>query len=155
MLDAETVRQMVMDAIPFNRVLGVRVETVEPERVTVLMPESPERLNHVGTTHAAAQFGLGEATAGTMTLLAFSDLQRQGYTPVVTDATISYRRPARGELRGEAALSAEEQARVRSEIAAGGRPRFSIDVRLTDQQRNTTTELRFEWVLLIPRGAQG
>lgn len=152
MLDVETVRQMVMDAVPFNRVLGVRVEAVGPERVTLILPESPERLNHVGTTHAAAQFGLGEATAGTMTLLAFNDLQRQGYAPVVTDATVSYRRPARGELHGEATLSAEEQARVRSEIAAGGRPRFRIDVRLSDQQGNTTTELRFEWTLLVPRG---
>ena len=151
MLDVEAVRQLMMDAVPFNRVLGVRVESVEPERVTVILPESPERLNHVGTTHAAAQFGLGEATAGTMTLLAFSDLQRQGFAPVVTDATVSYRKPARGELRGEATLSAEEQARVRSEIAAGGRPRFGIDVRLTDQQGNVTTELRFEWALLVPR----
>ena len=152
MLDVETVRHLVMDAVPFNRVLGVQVESVEPERVTVILPESPERLNHVGTTHAAAQFGLGEATAGTMTLLAFSDLQRQGYAPVVTDATVSYRKPARGELRGEATLSAEEQARVRSEIAAGRRPRFAIEVRLSDQQGNTTTELRFEWALLVPHG---
>ena len=152
MLDLETARQLVMDAVPFNRVLGVRVETAGPECVTVILPESPERLNHVGTIHAAAQFGLGEATAGTMTLLAFSDLQRQGYAPLVTDATVSYRKPARGELRGEAALSAEEQARVRSEIAAGARPRFSIEVRLSDQQGAITTELRFEWVLLVPRG---
>ena len=154
MLDVEAVRQMVMDAVPFNRVLGVRVESVEPERVTLTLPESPERLNHVGTIHAAAQFGLGEATAGTMTLLAFSDLQRQGYAPVVTDASVAYRKPASGELRGVATLSAEQQAHVRSEIAAGARPRFTIAVQLFDHQGVITTELRFEWVLLTPRNAK-
>ncbi len=155
MLDVTALRQIMMDAVPFNRVLGVRVETVEPERVTVLLPESPERLNHVGTVHAAAQFGLAEATAGAMCVAAFADLQQRGFAPVVTDASVSYRKPARGEMRGEATLSAEEQARVRGEIAAGGRPRFTIAVRLTDQQETLTTELRFEWVLLVPRGAQG
>jgi acyl-coenzyme A thioesterase PaaI-like protein len=153
-LDVESVRQMVMDAVPFNRVLGVRVEQVEPESVTLTLPEAPERLNHVGTMHAAAQFGLGEATAGTMTLVAFSDLQRQGYAPVVTDATVSYRKPASGELRGVATLSAEEQAHIRNEIAEGRRPRFTIAVQLFNQRGAVTTELRFEWVLLTPRGVK-
>lgn len=155
MLDATALRQLMMDAVPFNRVLGAQVETVEPERVTVILPESPERLNHVGTVHAAAQFGLGEATAGAMCVAAFADLQRRGYAPVVTNASVSYLKPARGEMRGEATLSATEQARVREEIATGARPRFSIVVRLTDQHGTLTTDLTFEWVLLVPRGEQG
>ncbi len=155
MLDVEVVRQLLADSVPFNRVLGVQVESVEPERATVILPESPERLNHVGTVHAVAQFGLGEVTSGTMTLIAFSDLQRQGYAPVVTNATVTYHKPARGQLRGEATFTAEEQARIRSEIAAGARPRFAIAVQVRDQQGTLTTELRFEWTLLAPRGAQG
>ena len=154
MLDVETVNQLMTDAVPFQRMLGPRVESVAPERVTVVLPESPERLNHVGTTHAAAQFGLGEATSGAMALVAFWDLQDKGYAPVVTSASVTYHKPARGQLRGEATLSAEEQARIRGEIAAGGRPRFTIAVRLTDQAETLTTELRFEWTLLAPRSAQ-
>ncbi|MDE3228523.1 MAG: YiiD C-terminal domain-containing protein [Chloroflexota bacterium] len=154
MLDATALRQIMLEAVPFNRVLGAQVETVEPERVTVILPASPERLNHVGTVHAAAQFGLGEATAGAMCVAAFADLQRRGIAPVVTDASVRYRKPARGEMRGEATLSAAEQARVREEIAAGGRPRFSIAVRLTDQQGTATTELTFEWALLVPPAAK-
>ncbi|HEY7975524.1 MAG TPA: YiiD C-terminal domain-containing protein [Ktedonobacterales bacterium] len=155
MLDVEAVNQLLNDAVPFNHVLGVQVESVAPEQVTVIMPQSPERLNHVGTTHAVAQFGLGEVTSGTMTLIAFSDLQRQGYAPVVTDASVTYHQPARGQLRGEATLPAAEQARIRSEIGAGGRPRFTIAVRLSDEQGTLTTELRFEWTLLAPRSAKG
>jgi acyl-coenzyme A thioesterase PaaI-like protein len=154
-LDAEAINQLLADTVPFNRVLGPRVESAAPEHVTVLLPESPERLNHVGTTHAVAQFGLGEVTSGTMTLMAFSDLQRQGYAPVVTSASVTYHKPARGELRGEASLPAEEQARIRSEIAAGGRPRFAITVQVFDRQATLTTELRFEWTLLTPRVVKG
>ncbi|HZC06349.1 MAG TPA: YiiD C-terminal domain-containing protein [Ktedonobacterales bacterium] len=155
MLDVETVNQLLADSVPFHRVLGPRVESVAPERVTVILPESPERLNHVGSTHAVAQFGLGEVTSGAMTLMAFSDLQRHGYAPVVTSASVVYHKPARGQLRGEASLGAEEQARIRSEIAAGARPRFAIEVRIFDQQETLTTELRFEWTLLTPRVVKG
>lgn len=152
MLDVETMRQLVMDAVPFNRVLGVRVEAVEPERVSVSLPESPDRLNHVGTVHAAAQFGLGEATAGVMVIAAFNDLQAAGYAPLAVSAQIAYRKPARGDLRGEATLSAEEQARVRNAIAGGERPRFTVPVRLFDREGVMTTEMSVEWALLAPKG---
>ncbi|HEX8995530.1 MAG TPA: YiiD C-terminal domain-containing protein [Ktedonobacterales bacterium] len=154
MLDAADINRLLNDSVPFNRVLGAQVESVAPERVTATLPEAPERLNHVATTHAVAQFGLGEVTSGSMTLCAFADLQRQGYAPVVTEAAVTYLKPARGAMRGEATFSAQEQARVRDEIAAGGRPRFSIAVRLFDAQETLTTELRFEWTLLPPRSAR-
>ena len=151
MLDAAAINRILAETVPFNAHMGPVVESVTPERSTVILPESPERLNHVGTTHAVAQFGLGEVTSGALTAAAFWDLQHQGYAPVVTSASVTYHKPARGQLRGEAELSADEQARIRSEIAAGGRPRFTIDVRLFDQQGTLTTELHFEWVLLAPR----
>jgi acyl-coenzyme A thioesterase PaaI-like protein len=151
MLDAAAINQMLAETVPFNAHMGPVVESVSPQRVTVILPESPERLNHVGTTHAVAQFGLGEVTSGALTLAALWDLQHQGYMPIVTNASVTYLKPARGQLRGEATLSADEQARIRSEIAAGGRPRFAIDVRLFDWQGTLTTELRFEWMLLAPR----
>ncbi len=154
MITIETINQMLTDSVPFHRVLGPRAESVEPERVTLTLPAAPERLNHVGTVHAVAQFGLGEAASGAMTLVAFWDLQHKGYAPVVTSASVSYLKPASGDLRGMATLSAAEQRQVRSEILAGGRPRFSIAVQLFDQQSVVTTELRFEWVLLAPHSAK-
>lgn len=153
-LDVESVNRVLNDSVPFSRVLGARVESVGPERATAILPEAPERLNHVGTTHAVAQFGLGEVASGAMMMYAFSDLQRQGYAPVVTEAAVTYHRPARGVMRGEATFPAEEQERVRREIDAGGRPRFTIAARLFDAQGTLTTEVRFEWTLLPPRSAR-
>lgn len=155
MLDAAAINHLLATTVPFNAHMGPVVESVTPERATVILPESPERLNHVETTHAVAQFGLGEVTSGALTIAAFADLQSRGYAPIVTSASVTYLKPARGQLRGEAELPAAEQTRIRDELAAGGRPRFAIDVRLFDQQDTLTTELRFEWMLLAPRAEQG
>ena len=53
MADLETVRTIMTQAVPFNRVLGLQFIAVEAESAEVMMPEAPERLNHVGTIHAA------------------------------------------------------------------------------------------------------
>ncbi len=147
----EKVRQLLTQAVPFNRVLGVRVEAVEPEHVTVVLPEAAERLNHVGTVHAAAQFGLGEATSGAMVLAAFGDLQAQGVVPLAAEATIRYRKPARGELRGVSTLAHEGQARIRDEVRETGRARFTLPVQVFDAEGVVTTELEVSWVLLKQR----
>ena len=147
----ERVSEALTRAVPFNRVLGVRVAMVEPERVEVVLPEAAERLNHVGTVHAAAQFGLGEATSGAMVLAAFGDLQAQGVVPLAAEATIRYRKPANGELRGVATLAREGQQRIRKELREAGRARFSVPVQLSDAEGTVTTELEVSWVLLGQR----
>lgn len=148
MLDLEAVQAIMLGAVPFNRVLGIRVEAVAPERVEVLLPEAPERLNHVGTVHAATQFGLGEAASGSMMLAAFGDLQADGAVPLAAEATIRYRKPSRGDLRGVATLAQDEQARVRGEIEASGKGRCTVHVQLIDAGGTVTTEMSVEWVLL-------
>lgn len=151
MLELEAVRSLFMDNVPFARVLGVQVTAVAPERVEVTLPESPDRLNHVGTVHAAAQFGLGETASGVMVISAFSDLQGQGAVPLAANATITYRKAARGELHAVAILSADEQARVRNDLATGNKARFTVPVQLLDRDENVTSEMNVEWALLGPR----
>ncbi len=151
MADLAAVQQLLMEAVPFNRVLGVHVERVEDERVVVLLPAAPERLNHVGTVHAAAQFGLGEATAGAMVVSAFGDLQAAGVVPLAAEATIRYRRAARGDLRGVATMTREEQSRMRESVKQGGRARFTIPVQVLDADGNVTTELEVVWALIQRR----
>ena len=68
MLDAAAMNRILAETVPFNAHMGPVVESVTPERSVVMLPESPERLNHVGTTHAVAQFGLGEVTSGALTM---------------------------------------------------------------------------------------
>jgi uncharacterized protein (TIGR00369 family) len=153
MADLEMVRTIMTQAVPFNRVLGVQFIAVEDERAEVMMPEAPERLNHVGTIHAAAQFGLGEAASGAMVMAAFAELQGEGYIPLAASAQITYRKPSRGDLRGVASLTTDEQARARAEVETNGKARFSVPVQLLDAQGVVTTEIIVEWALIKPRGS--
>ncbi|MGZ3667781.1 MAG: YiiD C-terminal domain-containing protein [Ktedonobacterales bacterium] len=148
MLDLAAVQEVMLGAVPFSRVLGIRVESVAPERVEVVLPEAPERLNHVGTVHAAAQFGLGEAASGSMMVAAFGDLQAAGAVPLAAAATIRYRKASRGDLRGVATLAHDEQVRVRGEIEASGKGRCTVQVQLIDAEGTVTTEMSVDWVLL-------
>jgi acyl-coenzyme A thioesterase PaaI-like protein len=153
MADLESVRAIMTQAVPFNRVLELQFVAVEPERAEVVLPEAPERLNHVGTIHAAAQFGLGEAASGAMVMGAFADLQGEGYIPLAASAQIAYRKPSKGDLRAVATLSTAEQARVRADLETNGKARFGIPVELSDAQGVVTTVITVEWALLKPRAS--
>lgn len=153
MNDVEAINRLLEETVPFGRAVGARVIEVGPERSVVVLPGSPDKLNHVGTVHAVAQFGVGEVAAGTLILAAFSDLQAAGYAPVIADVAIHYRKAARGELRATATLAdAEaEQARIRSQIATDGKAWLDIPVQIATADGTITTELETTWVLLAPR----
>ncbi len=150
-MELETVNQMMTQGVPFNRVLNLRVVAVEPERAEVLLPEAPERLNHVGTVHAAALFGLGEASSGAIVLAAFGASQTDGIVPLAASASITYRKPARGELRGVASLDQATQQRVRSDMQSNGKARFSVPVEIRDADGTVVAEMVVEWALVKPR----
>jgi hypothetical protein len=48
MSDIESLRQTVAAIIPFNRALDISITSVSPDRVELMQPEAPERLNAVG-----------------------------------------------------------------------------------------------------------
>jgi uncharacterized protein DUF4442 len=148
MPDIAAVRQILVQAVPFNQVLGITITTISPDAVEVILPEASELHNHVGTVHAAAQFGLGEATSGALVVVAFGDLFRQGFVPLAARATIIYRKAAIGELRGRAILSLEEQQRIRDEVMQEEKVRFTIPVQLMKSDGTITTELEISWSLL-------
>ena len=150
MIDVAGMNRLLDEAVPFSRAVGARVVLMEPECAEALLPASPDRLNHVGTVHAVAQFGVGEVAAGALILRAFGALQAEGYAPVVAETIIRYKQPARGDLRSIAALPLAEQERIRQQIATDGKARFTIPVRIVDDAGNVVTELDVNWALIKP-----
>jgi acyl-coenzyme A thioesterase PaaI-like protein len=150
-VDLETLNQVMTQGVPFNRVLGVRVVALGPARAEVAIPEAPERLNHVGTTHAAVEFALGEAASGAMVVSAFVDAQAQGYVPLAAGARIAYLKPARGDLRGIAVLAEDAQRQVRADLESNGKARFSVPVEIRDAVGTLVAEMVVEWALVKPR----
>ena len=150
MVDLDQLRQR-LEAIPFSRTIGLRFVAADEESLTAELPSSPGILNHVGTTHAAAQFALGEGVVGAMALVAFPDLLARGAAPVLAEATVAYKRPAAGTLRARGVLPRSDQERVRAEFLASGKARYEAPVELTNADGIVTTTLTVAMVLLVPR----
>ena len=88
---------------PFNAVLGVHVEALEPGVARTAMRDRAFRRNHLGTVHAVALAGLAETTGN----LAVASLLGPGESFVVRRFAIEYEKKARGALRGECRIDAD------------------------------------------------
>jgi acyl-CoA thioesterase FadM len=115
----------------------------------VALAVTSHHLNHVGTVHAAAQFGLAEAASGATVVSAFADALALGLVPLAARAEIAYRKPAQGDLLGVATLASAEQQRIRAEVAERGRSRFTVSVQILDSQGALVSEVTVQWVVLL------
>lgn len=150
-MDVTAIDQTLFAQVPFAQHVGAHVTAVSAESAQATLPAAHERLNHVGTVHAVAQFGLGEVASGGVVLAAFTELMAEGYAPIAAAASISYVRPGRGDLRAISQFSRADQDAVRVQVAEAGKARFTIPVELFDSAGQTISEMTVEWALLKPR----
>jgi uncharacterized protein (TIGR00369 family) len=123
--------QRLLEVEPFLLHLGLEVVQAQPGMVELRLPLRREVANHAGMVHGGAQYALGEATAIALAATVFPE--RLGHLDLLTaNATITYHRPAHGDLVGRASLPPEERDRVRTELGERGRVRFPVSVILTD-----------------------
>jgi acyl-coenzyme A thioesterase PaaI-like protein len=100
----EKLRHRVLDTvlaltIPFNRWLGMRIETLEDDHVVVFSPPTRLRQNHVGGAHACSLALLGEYPAGLCVANHYGiDENRM----IIAHLSIDYHKQGRGLLRAEA-----------------------------------------------------
>lgn len=151
MIDQDRLYELIVQHIPFNQLLGMRLEAVRADSVEMILPESSHLLNHVGTVHATAQFGLAEATSGAIIVSAFADLLQVDFVPLPVKATATYRRPAQGILKGTVSLSQEQQQEIRVRLAQSGRARIPLSVRVLADQNRAVMELAITWMILKQR----
>ncbi len=150
---AKLIDQNSRATIPLVATLGIVIEevTLDPIRAIAFLPDRPEQRNHVGGPHAGAIFTMAETASGAVVQALFSDLFTVA-TPLIMNGEITYRAIALGDMRGVATLrdGRAELERVRSEVAAGSRPEFFIDVEITSAT-GVTGALLTHWTLK-PRG---
>jgi acyl-coenzyme A thioesterase PaaI-like protein len=136
----------VEEGTPFHATLGAKVVAIDHTSATLSL-DCPEGLrNHLGGPHAAALFGLAEASAAAVLLSLFDDLVAKGVLPVVRSAEIRYQRIAVGTVTALATFGGDER-KVRDEVATTGRSSFPVDVVVTDAHGTQTTVMRAEMVL--------
>jgi acyl-coenzyme A thioesterase PaaI-like protein len=142
-------RQALLDAVPFNKTLGIEIVDMTPNEVTLRLPLRPELANHVGSMHAAAQYGLGEAASGALNMLIFGE-QLLHLIPLTKTAQIEYRRPSQGDLLARAELSDEAIQQVRDAFAKEKRAKYSTAAAIyaTSDPATIVTVVTVEWVIL-------
>jgi len=141
----ESARWALERGVPFNAMIGLELAGLEGGRCTVRLPDAEKLKNHLGTQHAAALFAAGGAASGGALVGALG--QRLAFLrPVVTEASIRYRRPARGPIAATGAVACPV-AQIRQELQATGKSAFTIDVELTDDAGTIVAELSVRWQL--------
>lgn len=122
--------ERLLEAEAFLGYLRLEVVAAQAGTVVALRPRLRRDVsNHAGSMHGGAQYALGEATAIALAATLFPEEIEQ-LELLTANATITYLRPARGDLTARAALSAEEGECVRAELSEQGRVRFPVRVTL-------------------------
>jgi acyl-coenzyme A thioesterase PaaI-like protein len=142
-VDYDAVAAGLNQAIPFNRHIGLVVESVAPGRGVVTLPDGEHLHNHVGSQHAGGLFSAGEAASGGAFLGAFAE-HLGGLTPLAKSASIDYRKIARGPVTAVGTLDADVDALL-AEIESSGRVEFPVEVEMSDGEGNVVATMTVHW----------
>lgn len=139
------VRDGLGGAVPFARHAGVVLDEVGDGAASASLPAADAVLNHVGTVHAGALFTLAETASGAAMAGAFAPMLGE-IRPMVSEATIGYRRPATAPLRASAALEQRGPA-LRRLLASDGRVDVGAEVVIADASGREVARFHATWVV--------
>jgi acyl-coenzyme A thioesterase PaaI-like protein len=142
-VDYTAVAAGLSQAIPFNVHLGLQTTTVAEDHGVVMLPDDERLRNHVGSQHAGALFGAGEAASGAAFVGAFLDIMGD-ITPLAESAEIAYKKLAKGEITATARFG-EDAAALKKKLSEEGRIRFPVEVEMTDGEGNVVAEMTVRW----------
>lgn len=137
-LPVEIARQLTEQQIAFVRRSGLQAEVLEPGFVRLCMPLEGNQ-NHIGSMYAGALFTLAEIPGGALFLTSF-DVQR--FYPIVKELNLRFRRPANGDIRVEARLSAQEIDDLQARAASEGKAEYLLELQLTGVDGEVVAESR-------------
>ena len=128
--------------LPYNRSLGLRIESCAEQEIVCLDPDN-RHLNHIGTIHAGAIYSLGEAASGHALLSMFPQLSDEAEA-VLRTATVKYRRPATATIRAIGEIDPQEATTFGERLEAKGRGIIQVSVSVL-QDDNEVFVGNFTW----------
>lgn len=143
MTDFDLIAKGMSQAVPFVGHLDLEITEVSEGEATVLMPERPELLNHVGSQHAGALFTAAETASGAAFVGAFAERMGE-LTPLARSAEISYEKIATGEITARAKLGVDA-AQALATLDAEGKVEFPCKVELTDKDGQRVARASVDW----------
>jgi len=136
--DFDLIAKGMTQAVPFAGHLNLEITEVSEGEATVVLPERPELLNHVGSLFTVAETASGAAFVG-----AFAE--RMGdVTPLARSAEISYEKIAKGAItaRGRLGVPAEQALAT---LDAEGKVEFPCEIELTDAAGTLVAVASVRW----------
>src|SRR3954451_2143744 len=143
MADFDLIAKGMSQAVPFVGHLNLEITEISDGEATVVMPERPELLNHVGSQHAGALFTAAETASGAAFVGAFAE--RMGdVTPLARSAEISYEKIAKGPIEAKAKLGVPAEEALAT-LDSEGKVVFPCEVELTDAEGQRVATATVQW----------
>jgi uncharacterized protein (TIGR00369 family) len=143
MADFDLIAKGMSQAVPFVGHLDLEIAGIGEGEATVVLPERPELLNHVGSQHAGALFTAAETASGAAFVGAFAE--RMGdVTPLARSAEIAYEKIAEGPITATARLGIDAAAALAT-LDAEGKVEFPCEVELTDKNGRRVAGATVHW----------
>jgi len=140
--DFSPVTDFVENLMPFAQTLGLQVTEASATQVSLLLPDRKSNHNHVGFSHAGAQYTLAEMTAASMCNAALLDLADR-FALLMAKGVIKYLTPAEGDIVSLAEMSPEISADIRQNLLAEGKVKVPQRVVLHDEKKKCIAECDF------------
>ncbi|HEY6549565.1 MAG TPA: DUF4442 domain-containing protein [Solirubrobacterales bacterium] len=152
MTDFDAIAKGMTHAVPFAGHLGLEITHVAEGEALVLLPESHELTNHVGSQHAGALFTVAETASGAAFVGAFAE--RMGdVTPLARNAEISYEKIAKGPIEASAKLGVDPAAALAT-LDAEGKVVFPCEVELNDADGQRVATAIVQWHVRLNKPAE-
>jgi uncharacterized protein (TIGR00369 family) len=149
MTDFDLIAKGMSQAVPFVGYLGLEITALSEGEATVVMPERPELLNHVGSQHAGALFTAAETASGAAFVGAFAE--RMGdVTPLARSAEVAYEKIAEGPITATARLGVDA-AEALATLDAEGKVEFPCEVELSDKDGQRVASATVHWHVRLKR----
>lgn len=142
-MDYDALKDGLMQAIPYNRHLGLEMLEIGDGTARVRLPDEDHLNNHVGSQHAGGLFSAAEAASGAAFVGAFAERLGE-ITPLAKGARIDYVKLAKGPIDANARLDATKDDLL-GRLDADGRVEFPVEVELNDENGTKVAGVRVDW----------
>jgi uncharacterized protein (TIGR00369 family) len=143
MPDFDLIAKGMPQVVPFAGHLNLEITEVTAGEATVLLPERPELLNHVGSQHAGALFTAAETASAAAFLSTFAERMGE-VTPLARSAEISYEKIAKGEITAKGRLGIPADKALAT-LDADGKVEFPCEIELTDGDGDLVAAANVRW----------
>ena len=120
--------------VPYTGTLGARIQTLQPGRCIILLPDKRKVRNHLHSIHAIALCNLGEMVTGLALMNSLPDKTRG----ILTGLSINYLKKARGLLTARCDCDIPENNSQQELLLSG---------RITDSDNDLVSEIQARWLI--------